>query len=1308
MLNDIKKLFREIPKGMSQDRDTFRRRLHLLEQKANSGENVSSEWISLKEKITLSQKNREKRLQNLPIPTYPDHLPVAQERHKIAQTIQNHPVTILSGQTGSGKTTQLPKICLDLKRGTRGWIGITQPRRIAAHSIAGFLAEDLKSELGKHVGYKMRFDGQVNTNSIIKVMTDGILLAEIQGDKTLSQYDTLIIDEAHERSLNIDFLLGFLKQLSPKRPDLKIIISSATLDTQRFSKHFNNAPVIEVLGRTFPVKTLYRPLKGDEEREEKEEKDLEEGIWEAIEELFSLDTPGDVLVFLPGEREIREVADYLRKHPFSNTEVLSLFARLSIANQNRIFHPGALRRIILATNVAETSITVPGIRYVVDSGLARISRHSGHSQVKRLPIEKIAQSSANQRKGRCGRLSDGICIRLYSEKDFLERTVFTDPEIVRTSLASVILKMKFSKLGAIEQFPFVDIPSSTAIKHGFRLLAELSAVTEKGDLTPIGRDLARLPVDPRLGRMILAGHKNLCLKEILIIASALSVPDPREWPEDKKAKSEMAHKKYVDIQSDFMSILKLWSFIQTLKDQSSSKNQFRQRLKNSFLSFIRVREWQNIFEQLQTMTKDMGYKPSRIEANYSEIHKALLSGLLGHIGFKSEKHDYTGARQNRFFINPGSVLFKKSPPWIIAAELVETTRIFARTCARVEPEWIEQVAGPLCHKSYFDPHWEKKSSIVKGFEKVTLFGLILIPKRQIHYGPIDPLESRKLFIQSALIEGHFNTKAVFFEHNQSLVREIRELEHKSRRRDLLVDERDLIDFYEERIPEDIYTGHQFHRWYRESSKKNPQFLFFNREMVMRHDGMGINADRFPGFLQVDGREIALEYHFNPGQGEDGISALIPLLHLNQLTSSHFEWLVPGLLQDKLLALLKSLPKSLRRSLVPLPQSSQRCWTLLQNTTRDKPLAWALSEVLQHHFSLTVPVNEWQLDTLPDHLRCNFKVVDEKTGRVVLQGKDLDQLQKHLVSDIKQSFKKLAKPDFERTGLSQWDFGTLPEKVPLSNTLSNNKSDKEHAIYGYPAIQDEGSKVSLRLLESLSQAQQTSRWGLVRLFKLQLSSPIRHLEKSLTITPAMSMAYAPLKGEDSLKEEIITLTVLHLFMDEKEPSITEESQFQQRLQSGRKNLVSQAEKFYKLIARILESYNLVNKQLKTMNAPSLTKTRQEIKNHLDSLLFRGFLRTTPKEWLHHFPRYLKAIQLRLERRSLDPLKDQKKAEQIIPLFKTYQTLTKKQSASQIEDPNLKHYRWMLEEYRVSLFAQELKTSLIVSDKRLTLQWQKVLQ
>ncbi len=906
---------------MLSDQFPLRRRLqNLRKQAAIKPDQVTK----LESQITASIERRAFRQKNIPIPEFENDLPVIERREEIAKAISEHQVIILSGETGSGKTTQLPKICLALGRGVSGMIGHTQPRRIAARTVATRIAEELKTELGDVVGYKVRFHDQVKADrSYVKLMTDGILLAETQNDKFLNQYDTIIIDEAHERSLNIDFLLGYLKQLLPKRPDLKVIITSATIDTARFSEHFNHAPIIEVSGRTFPVEIRYRPPMGDDD--EQRGYDMVHGIVEAVDELCR-EGQGDILVFLSGERDIRDVSEALRKHHPPKTEILPLLARQSAVEQNRVFKTGGHRRIVLATNVAETSLTVPGIRYVVDPGYARISRYSVRNKVQRLPIEKVSQSSANQRSGRCGRVAAGVAIRLYDEDDFKNRPAFTDPEVLRTNLASVILQMASLRLGEPAKFPFINPPPDKMINDGFRLLEELDAVDKHRQLTATGKQLAQLPIDPRIARMLLAAQKLNCITEVLIIASALSIQDPRERPMDKQQAADEAHNKYKDERSDFLAFIKLWELYHD-KKKHLSQNKLRQYCKEHFLSFLRLREWHDIHQQLHVQVSQMGLKANQVPADYQEIHQALLSGLLSNIAVKSDNKEYTGTRNLKLHIFPGSALHKKGPKWVMAAELVETGRLYARIAAKIEPEWIEPVAGDLVRKQYSDPHWEKKPSQVVAFEQVSLYGLPIVPRRRVHFGPIDPVQSNEIFIRDALVQGDWFCRGPFFKHNLKLIENIELLEQKSRRRDVLVDDDVLFEFYKTRIPAHITNGAGFEKWRKKAEQDNPKLLFLTRDDLMQHQADHVTTDSFPDQLLVNRVPLALEYHFEPGKTHDGITQTIPLSLLNQTNPERYEWLVPGLLRDKIMFLLKSLPKTQRRHFIPMPKYADDC---LQN------------------------------------------------------------------------------------------------------------------------------------------------------------------------------------------------------------------------------------------------------------------------------------------------------------------------------------------------------------------------------------------
>ncbi len=1249
-----------------------------------------------------TNQKRQQRAINLPKPLFPDELPVSLRREEIAATIAKHQVVIIAGETGSGKTTQLPKICLSIGRGIAGMIACTQPRRIAARTVAMRVANELESPLGHAVGYKVRFSDRLSPDSYIKFMTDGILLAETQSDRFLNAYDTIILDEAHERSLNIDFLLGYLKQLLPKRPDLKVIITSATIDTRRFSAHFNNAPIIEVSGRTYPVEVHYRPLAA--ENAEEDDREMIEGIIDAINEIDLHDRLADILIFLSGERDIRETAKALHKHHLYNTEIIPLYSRLSTSEQNRVFNPGRQRRIVLATNVAETSLTVPRIKAVIDTGLARISRYSIRNKVQRLPIEKISRSSADQRKGRCGRIAPGICIRLYSREDYEKRPEFTEPEILRTSLAAVILKMLSLHLGDINDFPFVEPPSQKMINDGFTLLTELGAVNDKRKLTKIGRQLAKLPIDPRLGRMILAAKQENCLHELLIIGSALSIQDPRERPMDFQQAADTAQKRFVDKQSDFLSFLKLWEFYQK-ESKHLSQNKQRKLCRTHFLSYLRMREWQDIYKQLYTAIRELGWKVNQLEAEYEEIHRALLAGLLGNIAQKNqddEKYEYLGTRNMKVYLFPGSGLFKKPPQWIVAAELVETTRLYARYVAKINPEWIEQVAGNLCQHHYFEPHWEKRRAQVGAFERVTLYGLTLVTKRKINYGPIDPKLSREIFIRTGLVAGEYETRAAFFKHNQALIEEIQTLEDKSRRQDILVDEEQIYAFYDARVPAGIYNGKAFETWLKQ--EPNPKLLFFNREDLINHAaGDKVTPYAFPDNIEINGVVLPLKYHFEPGHEDDGVTVEIPLALLNQLTPQPFEWLVPGLLEEKIIALLRSMPKTLRKYFVPVPDVAKDALETLkkpQVSFREQGSFLEASKDSLYQALITYchrrlgqplpPIAEvWRLESLPAHLFMNFKLLDEK-NKILAQGRDLVALQQqwgtHASSKSQQQIAKQS--NLERDNITKWDFGDLPAQVNL--TINNAIT-----MQGFPTLIDAGTHVNLRVLDNPNQAKLKLKDGLRRLFLLNL--PTKKLIKTMPISQKLCLQYMKIGNCEELKTDMLMAIVESIFLVEPLPS--NQTEFEQRLSKGKLELMRAANDYATLLATILEEYNNLNQALgKQRSSPAMP----EIKTHLNSLIYKGFLNEISFAQLKHFPRYLKAIKIRLERLVQNPQKDAQKAAKIAPLWDKYFQLRNQKELS----VELNQFRWMLEELRVSLFAQELKTADSVSVKKLEKALEKI--
>ena len=1247
--------------------------------------------------MTRPHADPQRRLANLPRPTYPDELPVVARRDEIARAIEAHQVVIVCGETGSGKTTQLPKICLDIKRGVNGLIGHTQPRRIAARTVASRIAQELKSPLGQAVGYKIRFSDRVSADTYIKLMTDGILLAETQGDRLLRAYDTLIIDEAHERSLNIDFLLGYLKQILPQRPDLKVIVTSATIDAERFAKHFayagKDAPVIEVSGRMYPVELRYRPLKSKDE--DSEEQDMEDAIVDAVDDLARTGA-GDVLVFLPGEREIRETAELLRKHHPQGAEILPLYARLSFEEQDRVFKPHGARRIVLATNVAETSLTVPGIRYVIDTGLARINRYSYRNKVEQLQVEKISRASANQRAGRCGRVAAGICVRLYAEDDFAARSEFTDPEVLRTSLAAVILRMKSLKIGEVERFPFLEAPNSRMIADGYQLLAELGAVDEYNALTDVGWQLAKFPIDPRVARMILAAKQQNCLAEILIIASALSVQDPRERPFERADAADKAHERFADERSDFMAYLKLWDFFSEAVKHKKSNRKLIDELHAVFLSHRRLREWRDIHGQLHSLVGELGLHVNETPAPYEQIHRALLAGLLGNIGFKSEEGDeYLGARGLRFAIFPGSVLRKAKPKWVVAAEITETTRLYARCVAKIEPEWLESMSGHLVKKHYFDPHWEKERAMVTAFERVTLYGLTIVAKRRVHYGPLNPREAREIFIRQALAAGNFETRAPFFAHNQRLVKEVQELEHKARRRDVLVDEETIFRFYDELVPQDIYNGAGFDKWREDAERVNPKLLFMTREYLMRQNAAGVTAEQFPEHLVVDGIQLKLRYRFEPAHPLDGVTVTVPLALLNQLDATHFEWLVPGLIREKVAAYFKALPKAIRKQLLPLQDQVTR---FLEEQDSGSGSSASLAAALAHYVKLRsgeiISAEIWDDAEIPAHLRMNYRVVDD-ANRELATGRDLAALKSQLGQAAQLTFAR-ADPGIERAGLKAWDCGDVPAQIAFERT--------GRKLTGFPALVDEGESAAIRLFDTRDAADAAMRAGVCRLLRIELKEQMKQLDKTL---PGLTQVVMQLRGvanADDLKADLVAAICDRAFIGDDELP-RKEVEYTAQKQRARTRLPAVRDAACRMFAAIAEEYHRVSLRLGSAPA-AFNRVVADLRAQLQRLVYAGFFKVTPWDQIQHLPRYLKAISIRLDKLAANAERDEKHAADIAQLWKHYQERSDKLRKAGGSEPALEDFRWQIEELRVSLFAQELRTPYPVSIKRLKKAWDAI--
>ena len=1248
------------------------------------------------------QARRAARIERLFPVEYPGSLPVVIRHSELAQAISKNQVVIVCGETGSGKTTQLPKICLELGRGIEGVIGHTQPRRVAARSVASRIAHELKTELGGDVGYKVRFNDKVSDTTCIKLMTDGILLAEIQSDPLLKKYDTLIIDEAHERSLNIDFLLGYFKQLLPRRPNLKLVIASATLDAERFSRHFNGATIVQVSGRSFPVEIRYRP---PQQNEEGEMPDLPQAICGALDELSIGGLRGDVLVFLPGEREIRDTAEALRKHHPKGVETLPLFSRLSVAEQDRVFKPASgIRRVVLATNVAETSLTVPNIAYVIDSGLARINRYSIRQKVEQLRIEKISRASASQRAGRCGRVMSGICIRLYDEADFLERAEYTDAEIFRVSLATVILRMAALNLGEVEHFPFIEPPGSRSVADGYQLLGELGAIDDKRQLTSLGHELAKLPLDPRIARLLLAGKQYHCLTEILVIASALALQDPRDRPAERREAAEAAHQRFNDERSDFLSYLKLWAWFQEAVKHKKSNRQWATECHEKFLSPLRLREWHELYQQLHAQMAEMGMQPNTQPGTYEQIHKALLTGLLGNIGCRSmEDVHYLGGREIKFYIASSSALAKKGAKWIMAAEIVETTRLYARCVARIEPEWLEEAGAHLIKRHYYDPHWEKKAAQVAAWERSTLYGLVINPKKRVHYGPMNVAESRVIFIRQALVAGEFNTQAPFFAYNQKLIRDIEALEHKARRPDVLVDEELIFAFYDSRIPPHIHNGAAFEAWRKDVEQKEPRLLYLQRDDLMRHQAAGITTDQFPPQLVMNNVSYALGYHFAPGQKDDGVTLAVPQALINQVSASRCEYLAPGLLVEKVTQLLKSLPQKLRRHLVPLPEFAAAFCR--DAPPSDTPLLSALARYIREHKQFETPLDAFRLEQLSAHLLMNFRVIDEH-GRQLGMSRNFAQLRSewslkrdepaHKSSSPQKGIIQPDSPPGKEPGKiagsrhTAWDFGSFAE--------TSQERRAGQAVTVFNALADEGDAVSLQSFDTREEARTSHRNGLARLFMLALKEQVKYLEKNLPGLQAMAMQFLPFGSQQDLLRQILSVTFDRCCLMEPWPVC--EKEFTARSKEAKNRLALVAQEIARLTGAILTEYHLAQKSLQTSKAAG--PAVQDIRSQCSWLLHKEFIAQTPYERLQHLPRYLKAINARLDKLRNNPERDAQQMAQLMPLQQQWQRRLQNQHGG--HDGRLDDFGWLLQELRVSLFAQELKTPVIVSVKRL----QKILE
>ena len=1270
---------------------------------------------ALTDLLSASQAAVAARRARLPKPDFQDDLPVNERRAEIAELIAKHQVVIVCGETGSGKTTQLPKICLDLGIGARGLIGHTQPRRLAARSVATRLAQELKTQVGAGVGVKIRFHDKSTPESWCKLMTDGILLAESQSDPYLNAYEAIIIDEAHERSLNIDFLLGYLKQLLPKRPDLKLIITSATIDAERFARHFAKgdqpAPVIEVSGRLFPVEVRYRPV--DDLDKQDDERDLYDAIVDAADELARLG-PGDILVFLPGEREIREAAEALRKRALARPgmsaahapDILPLFSRLSASEQDRIFKPaGSQRRIVLATNVAETSLTVPGIRYVIDTGLARIKRYSYRNKVEQLQVEKISQAAARQRAGRCGRVAAGVCVRLYDEADFNARPPFTDPEILRASLAGVILRMKSLRLTDVESFPFIEPPPSKAINDGYALLQELGALDEEKRLTRVGDALAKLPLDPRIGRMLVAARDFACLKEVLIIAAALSVQDPRERPQERQQAADEKHRLWADEKSEFLAWVKLWNWFQTAIEGKKSNKSLVDTVHAHFLSYLRLREWREVHSQLHAMVSELGWKENEIPGNYEAIHMALLTGLLGNIGCKSDESGYyLGARGIRFLIHPSSPLQKKAGKWLMAAEITETTRLFGRCVARIEEGWIEKVGGHLIKRQYFDPHWEKKAMQVAAWERTTLYGVVIHPKRRIHYGPLAPAESREIFIRQGLvgeeIDEAFAKRWSFFQHNQKQIRDIEKIEHKQRRQDVLVDDELIFAFYDHLIPEGIHNGATFDHWRKTAEQENPKLLFLAKDDLMRHSAAGVTTEAFPHHLKAGGVEYGLTYHFEPGSPRDGVTLTLPLAQLNQIPAARMEWLVPGLIKEKLVQLIKTLPQKIRAKLVPVPDFVDEFLAAVAGNDKklNQGIIGPLIDFILEARGLNargwaVTPDAFRPDALPEHFSMNYKLIDEH-GRQLDMNRSLVALRAEWGKEAKQEFAELHETPSEYTRLTDWSFGELPElmEVPVGG----------QTVIGYPALCDDGETVSLKVFDSAEEAAEVHRRGLLRLFMLQFKEQLKYFEKNVPGLTQMGMQFMALGSTEELRHQIVDLTFARACLTEPLP-VTPEA-FRARCGEAKSRLGLIMQEVARLVGTILGEWQAAQKKLPGFKA--YPEVVQDIEAQLKRLIGKRFVLETPFERLQHFPRYLKAVTVRLDKLKANAARDAQSMADYAKLWTAYERRAIQLAKMQAVDPQIEQFRWLLEELRVGLFAQELRTPVPVSVKRLEKQWEGI--
>ncbi|MCL4220488.1 MAG: ATP-dependent RNA helicase HrpA [Phycisphaerales bacterium] len=1288
----IPSLRRRLRRCMIADRRVLWRRLRALERDQDSGQLSAAAVENLAERVERSVALAQRRRDLVPNVSYPEELPVSARRREIIEAIGQNQVVVVCGETGSGKTTQLPKMCLELGRGVLGRIGHTQPRRIAARSVSARIAEELGVTPGSVVGSKVRFGDHTGPDTLVKLMTDGILLSETQSDPGLAAYDTIIIDEAHERSLNIDFLLGYLHRLLPRRHDLKLIITSATIDPGRFSRHFWNAPIIEVSGRTYPVDVRYRPLAAQSAGDEAIE--LEDGVVRAVEEI-GREVDGDVLVFMSGEREIRQAAKALRDSfgTPGDVEILPLYARLSMAEQQRVFKPHRGRRIVIATNVAETSLTVPGIKAVVDPGEARISRYSARTKVQGLQIEPISRASADQRAGRCGRIAPGVCIRLYSQRDYESREPYTPPEILRTNLASVVLQMKALNLGRPEDFPFLEPPDSRQIRDGYETLLQLGAMTEDGELTEVGRRLARLPIDPRIGRMILAAADEDCLGDVLIIASGLSVQDPRDRPHEKREQADQAHQQFAHPESDFLSYLNIWHFYHE-QERHLSRSKLSKALLQNFLSPVRMREWRDVLYQLREMCAEMDLHPKTAEADHGAIHRALLTGLLPNVGRRTDTFEYEGTRSTRFHIFPGSVLFKSRPKWVMSAEIVRTTRLYARCVAGIEPQWIETVGAHLLRRQYQDAYWDERQRNVMARERITMLGLEIVGGRPVPYGPVEPAKAREIFIHEALVGGAIDIDPPALAHNRELAERVRAMEARARRDDLLADAQARYAFYDARLPEEVHSTRGFERWLRRAERSDPRILYMSPEDLLLRVPEPMDHGQFPEQIVVDGVGLNLSYRHQPGKEDDGVTVTVPVEFLGQIDRARLDWLVPGMVEEKIAALIRTLPKSLRRNFDAGATARELAPRL---EIGKRPMVDALASALSELAGVTIPRDAFKPDEIDAHLWMRYSVVDAG-GRELAAGRDLGELRQRLSKQIAASYAHAGGSEFERDDLLDWDFGHLPEQIEIRRGA--------YTLVGYPTLIDEGQTVSLRVLSSRLEARRRFRAGLARLYVRHLREEFKYYARHLPDIERMTLHYAQMGDVAELKRDLLLLVADRVFIGD-DQNIRTREQFAARLDTGWNLLRPTVERVCGQVGRILARFHALALRLAEPSPEAWNKSLRDVRAHLGRLLPPRFLTVIPYERLEQYPRYLRAVERRVERlREWGPARDIEMAKQAARWQEAYDQRQARHEAEGVYDPHLDAFRWLIEEYRVSLFAQELGTVEKVSDQRLARRWEQV--